>query len=211
MQILPGILEQDWSAIESKLNVARQFSDTIHLDIIDGKFVDNITFLDPEPFKKYSQDIFIELHMMVEDPESIIEEWAGAGVRRFMGHIEHMPSQKDFVQRAKKYGEAGLALDGPTHIKAIKIPFEELNSILVYTSNKVGFSGPALMEERLDKIQHLKSLTNIPIEADGGVNERTITHAQEAGATRFVATSAIWSAGQPQENFTRLDSLLRTA
>src|SRR3989338_5135013 len=118
--------------------------------------------------------------MMVEEPAYYIERYAAAGFRRFLGHIEHMSSQQEFVSLAKQYGEVGLALDGPTHINSIKVPFEQLNSILVYTSNRVGFAGPPLMDDRLDKIRHLKKLTNIPIEADGGIKDKSVERAKAA-------------------------------
>lgn len=204
MQIIPGVLEKDWNAIENKFKQIKTFTNTVHIDIIDGKFVNNKTFIDPEPFKKYSGELFLELHMMVIDPVKLVEPWGKAGFRRFLGHVEHMSSQKEFVDEAKKYGEAGLALDGPTHISAIKIPFDELDAILIYTSNRVGFSGPPLMEERLDKIRHLRKLTNIPIEADGGINDKTIERAGDAGATRFVSTSYISSSQNPSEQYNKL-------
>lgn len=208
LQIIPGILEQDWPAIESKLKQIITFANTVHVDIIDGKFVNNKTFLDPAPFKKYSNELLLELHMMVQEPINLLQEWGKAGFKRFLGHVDHMSSQKDFVSQAKKFGEAGLALDGPTHISAIKVPFEELDAILIYTSNQVGFSGPPMMEERLYKIRHLRKLTNIPIEADGGVNNQTIIRAKEAGASRFVATSNIWNSENPQEQYNKLRSLI---
>jgi ribulose-phosphate 3-epimerase len=142
--------------------------------------------------------------MMVIDPIELVKPWAAAGFKRFLGHIEHMTSQAEFVSEAKKYGEVGLALDGPTHVAQIKIPLEQLDTILVYTSNQVGFSGPPLMEERLDKVRHLKKLTDIPIEVDGGISDRTIVRAKEAGATRFVSTSYIFDSNTPAERYKTL-------
>ncbi|HVZ12125.1 MAG TPA: hypothetical protein VG965_03785 [Patescibacteria group bacterium] len=208
LQIIPGVLEKDWESIETKLETIKSFSRTVHVDIIDGVFVDNKTFLDPTPFKKYSEILNLELHMMVEEPINIIDAWASAGFKRFLGHIEHMSSQKEFVAAAKKYGEVGLALDGPTHIQAIKVPYDDLDSILIYTSHRVGFSGPPLMEDRLDKIRHLRKLTNIPIEVDGGINDKSIERAKAAGATRFVTTSYLFGNGNPHEKYTHLQSLL---
>lgn len=204
MQVIPGILEKDWNAIETKLQKIKTFTNIAHIDIIDGLFVNNKTHLDPKPFVKYSRDLYLELHMMVIDPVKILEEWADAGFRRFLGHIEHMSDQTEFIKEAKKYGEAGLALDGPTHINSIKIPFEQLDTILIYTSNRVGFSGPPLMEDRLDKIRHLRKLTHVPIEADGGINDQTIISAKSAGATRLVSTSNIWRAENPADHFRKL-------
>ena len=207
-QIIPGILEKDWDSIEAKLNQILTFTNVAHIDIIDGKFVNNKTFLDPKPFKKYADRIFLEVHMMVEEPADYIGAFAGAGFRRFIGHVEKMSDQKEFVELAKKFGEAALALDGPTHIKHIKVPFEELDSILIYTSHRVGFSGPPRMDDRLDKVRHLKKLTNVPIEVDGGINNKTIERAKTTGASRFVATSAIWNSENPSERFKLLNEFI---
>ena len=207
-QIIPGILERDWDSVEAKIEIAAKFTNTLHIDIIDGRFVNNKTFLDPEPFKKYSDKMFLELHMMVEEPIDYVEEWANAGVKRFLGHIEQMTSQEEFVNEAKKYGEAGLALDGPTHIHAIKVPYETLDSILIYTSNQVGFSGPPMMDDRLDKIRHLKKLTNIPIEVDGGVSDKTILKAKAAGASRFISTSFLFHSEDPISRFNKLKEII---
>jgi ribulose-phosphate 3-epimerase len=208
MQVIPGILEKDWDSIEPKLEQIKTFTNTVHIDIIDGKFVNNRTFLDPEPFRKYSGQIFLELHMMVIDPIEYVEKWAAAGFRRFLGHIEHMSSQKEFIDEAKKYGEAGFALDGPTHINAIKIPLETLDAVLVYTSNQVGFSGPPLMYDRLDKIRHLKKLASIPIEVDGGINDKTAKQAKDAGADRFVSTSFLWHGKDPEQQYRTLQEII---
>lgn len=208
MRIIPGVLEKDWNSVEEKLELIKSFTNTVHIDIIDGKFVDNKTFLEAAPFAKYKDSLFMELHMMVVDPESYIERWAKAGIKRFIGHVEHMTSQKDFVAEAKKHGEAGLALDGPTHISAIKLPYDQMDSILVYTSHRVGFSGPPLMDERLDKVRHLRKLTNIPIEVDGGINDKSIELARDAGATRFVATSYITGSENFKERFELLSQKL---
>lgn len=208
LQVIPGILEQSWDAIEAKLEQIKTFTNTVHIDIIDGKFADNRTFLDPVPFKKYSGSLFLELHMMVEEPADLIEEWGKAGFKRFLGHIEHMSSQKEFVEQAKKYGEAGLALDGPTHVSAIKTDLNTLDTILVYTSNRVGFSGPPLMDDRLDKVHHLKRLAKAPIEVDGGISDRTIVRARIAGADRFVATSFIWRSENPAGQYQKLKDLV---
>ena len=208
MQIIPGILEKNWENIEAKLEQIKTFTNIAHIDIIDGQFVNNRTFLDPEPFRKYATELFLELHMMVIDPVELIESWAAAGFRRFLGHVEHMSSQKEFVEQAKKHGEAGLALDGPTHVSQIKIPFEQLDTILIYTSNRVGFSGPPMMDDQLDKVRHLRRLTNIPVEVDGGISNRTIIRAKDAGATRFIATSHIWRSENPADQYKTLREII---
>ena len=68
-EVLPGINDQEWDEIERKIELVKPFAKVIHIDLLDGKFAERTTFLDPKPFSKYSQDIFFELHMMVEEPE----------------------------------------------------------------------------------------------------------------------------------------------
>lgn len=207
LEIIPGILEQEWSEIERKLKVVKPFSKTVHIDIIDGKFADNLTFLDPEPFKKYSKDFFFELHMMVENPINYIAPWSRAGFKRFIGHIEKMPDISAFIEEAKKYGEVGLAIDEPTDIDALdKINLDNLDCLVVM-SIKAGASGQAFQPQLLEKVRTLRKKTNIPIEVDGGISSETILLAKEAGATRFVANSYLFN-GDPEENFKKLHSCL---
>lgn len=202
-EIIPGILEKEWVKIEEKIEKVKPFARTIHLDLLDGKFAENTTFLDPEPFKKYSSDITFELHMMVEDPLSYIEKWAQAGIRRFIGHIEKMPDQVAFVATAQRFGEVGLAIDGPTTLDNITVPFQDLDTILCMTI-KAGFSGQSFQTEHLEKVKKLSQMFLSPIEVDGGINDKTILQAKDAGATRFITTSYLFGCDNLEEAFTNL-------
>lgn len=192
MEIIPGILEKNWKEIEKKIERVKPFVNTIHVDLIDGKFVNNTTFPDPEPFKTYTDELFFELHMMVEEPINYLESWAAAGFKRFLGHIERISSPAEFIARGQLLGEVGLAIDGPTELGGIVVSYDDLDAILIYTADQAGFSGPALNPLRLDKITKLREKTTLPIEVDGGINERTIVDAKNAGATRFVSTSFLF-------------------
>ncbi len=208
LEIIPGILEKDWSEIERKLEIAKPFAKSIHVDIIDGKFAPNITFLDPMPFFKYSQELFFELHMMVENPTQYLEPFAKAGFKRFIGHIEKMPEQEEFVAKAQLLGEVGLAIDGPTDLSAIKVPFSDLDCILMMTI-KAGQSGQEFNPEYLKKIEMLKLIQydngGTPIiEVDGGINSETIVRAKNAGAARFVANSFLFQSSNPQAQYEML-------
>src|SRR5947209_3533755 len=110
-EIIPGILEQEWSEIERKIELVRPFARTIHIDLLDGEFAPNKTFADPTPFAKYTKDIAFELHMMVDEPIKHLERWAEVGFRRFIGHIEKMSDQAEFVAQGQLLGEVGLAVD----------------------------------------------------------------------------------------------------
>ena len=197
-EIIPGILEKEWSEIEKKVEIIRPFVKTIHVDLLDGKFAQNTTFADPKPFEKYTKDIFFELHMMVDDPIIYLKPWADAGFRRFIGHVEKMPDQVAFVAQGQAFGEVGLAVDAQTSVDKINVSFADLDCLLVMTV-QAGFSGQKFIYDNLEKVKALRSKTTIPIEVDGGINEQTILRAKEAGATRFIATSYLFHATDPQK------------
>jgi ribulose-phosphate 3-epimerase len=200
VEILPGILEKEWGEIEKRFEAYRGIAAGVHVDLIDGKFAANTTFLDPVPFKKYSQDFLLELHMMVEDPIQYLKPFADAGFARFVGQIEKMPDQVAFVAQGQLLGEVGLGIDADTPVDAIKVPLDDLDSILVMAV-KAGFSGQGFLERSLEKVQELSLKTIIPIEVDGGVNDKIIGMGCRAGAERFVATSFLFSAGTPAEQY----------
>jgi ribulose-phosphate 3-epimerase len=207
-EILPGILEKDWKEIERKLEIYRPFAKRIHVDFLDGKFAPNATFLDPAPFAKYAQDFILEAHMMLDDPINYLKPFASAGFQRFIGHVEKMPDQVDFVAAAELLGEVGLGIDADTPLDAIKVSLEDLDTILIMTV-KAGFSGQQFMEQNLDKVKQLIEKTTIPIEVDGGVNESTIKVGCAAGVSRFVATSFLFGAETPEKQYQLLKESTR--
>ena len=133
----PGTENKSWDEIQKKIDAVKPFIRTIHIDVCDGKFAPNTTFADPEPFRKYINDmatsrsgwvaedkgILFEVHLMVEDPISQLKKWADVGFSRFIGQIEKMPNQEEFVAEAQLLGEVGLAVDGPTSLDDVKVDY----------------------------------------------------------------------------------------
>jgi ribulose-phosphate 3-epimerase len=204
--VIPGILENNWIEIEKKLQILKPFSRSVHIDVIDGKFAPTVSFLETEPFKKYKDDFFMEVHLMVEDPLSYLKEYAGAGFKRFLGHIEKMENLEEFIAQGQIFGEVGIALDSETQVESLNIPFDDIDTILLM-SVKAGKSGQEFMPDVLEKIKNIKLKTQIPIEIDGGINEKTIIEAKKIGVQRFVATSFIFSSSDPMQSFEKLTSL----
>ena len=193
IEIIPGILEKEWSAIEKKINIVKPFAKTVHIDLIDGIFAANTTFADPRAFVPYTKDIAFELHMMVDNPLQYVKPWAEVGFRRFIGHIEKMPDQVEFVAHAQQYGEVGLALDGPTPLSALQVPLRDLDMVLILTV-KAGASGQPFDARDIEKVRQLRAQDPfLPIAIDGGVHADSIQKVCTAGVTRCVATSAIFS------------------
>ena len=148
--------------------------------------------------------------MMVVEPITYIETFAAAGFKRFLGHIEMMSDQEAFVAKAQTFGEVGLVLDGPTALSEVKVPLIDLDCMRCYTSEKVGFSGPPFMEERLEKVSEIRAKNGdiFPIEIDGGVTNESIVLAKNAGATRFISTSFLFNKGDIEHQFTLLREAL---
>lgn len=202
--ILPGILEQDFAAIEQKLQTVAPFAKAVHVDLLDGKFAPNTTLLDPAPFAKYAKEIFFEVHMMVEDPLSYVDAFAKAGFRRFVGHVEHMESQEAFVAKVQQAGEVGLALDVGSTRAAIHVPLIDLDAILVMTV-KAGFSHQSFLPEQLRFVTELAREAKTVIEVDGGVNNETLQQAKQAGASRFVSTGFLFKAPDARAQYHKLE------
>lgn len=205
-EIIPGILEKDWPAIEQKLSVLQNITQTVHIDLIDGKFANNTTFLDPKAFEKYNKQFFFELHMMVDNPLQYLQPFAQAGFKRFIGHVEKMPSIDDFVAQAELLGEVGLAIDTHTPVESLKLNLDDLDSILLMTVD-AGFSGQVFQDKMLEKVKVIRAKSdNLPITVDGGMNEGTILLARTAGANRFIVTSNLFAAEDIKLQFTRLQA-----
>jgi ribulose-phosphate 3-epimerase len=220
----PGTENKNWKEVEQKINMLKTFVRTIHIDVCDGKFAPNTTFADPEPFKEYIKQmstersgwvtedtgILFEIHLMVEEPINHLKRWADVGFTRFIGQIEKMSSQEDFIAQAQLFGEVGLAVDGPTPLDTVKVSYDDLDVLLFYTGDRAGFSGKSFQEDRLDKVRAIRKVQEyLPIEVDGGINDETIAIAAAAGVTRFVTTGFLFGLETPEKQYKLLEQKLQ--
>jgi len=204
--IIPAILEKDWEEIEKKLETCREFAKTVHIDFIDGKFVDDASFQNLEPFKKYSEYFNLEAHLMVEEPINYLEKLSNAGFKRFIGHVEKMSDQVSFVAKGERLGAIGLALDVNTSLDSIEINLDDLDMVLLM-SVVAGKSGQEFDPRVLEKIKTLRSGYLGKIEIDGGINDVTLSEAKDAGADDFCVTSFLFT-DDPKHRFRTLENLL---
>lgn len=204
----PGTFVKDEKEWVDKIELVRPFAHTIHVDVVDGIFAPNTTIAEPEWFAQFSKDFILEIHLMTDDPAQHLKKWADAGFRRFIGQVERMSDQAEFVAQAQHLGEAVLALDKPSQVDAIKVPIEDLDGLLVMTI-QAGLSGQKFEESLLEKVKQLREKTSLPIEVDGGINDQTIATAAEAGANRFVATSFLYNFDPPEKQFQVLQERLK--
>ncbi|MBP9716378.1 MAG: hypothetical protein KBD51_00355 [Candidatus Levybacteria bacterium] len=203
--IIPTILEQSWEEIEKKFETYKGFAKSVHIDFLDGKFEENLTFLDPVPFSKYSEYFDLEAHLMVEEPIDYIEDLSKSGFKTFLGHIEKMSDQVEFVARGQELGGVGLALDIDTLVSDIKVSYEDLDRILLMGIH-AGASGRPFDERVFSKIKEIKDKGFTNIEIDGGVSEITLPKLKEKGANMFCVNSFLFK-GDPKSQFRILESL----
>lgn len=204
MGILPSILEKDWSEIEKKLEICQGFARSVHIDFIDGKFAENSTFLDPQPFSDYAEYFQLEAHLMVINPIDYLDSLFAAGFKTVIAQVEHMQDQIAFVAKAQQLGGVGLAIDLDSPLSAIRVAKEDLDQILLL-SVKAGHSHQAFDPRVIDKLKTLKNeyLGNIAI--DGGISAGNIESLFEAGARSFAANSYIFANEDPESRFRELE------
>lgn len=204
VKIIPAILAKTKEEFEQKVAAARSFATEFQLDIMDGRFVPNATWGDPEEIKKMNLPPY-EVHLMVSNPENEIEKWVTAGAKRIFFHFEAIADARAVIQKIKSFGaEAGIAINPETPVSSITDFFDILDAVLVMGVNP-GFSGQEFQPITIQKIKEIKKLNpNIVIEVDGGVNLDNAVELSEAGADELVTASAIFSADDPKIAYEKL-------
>lgn len=200
IKIAPSILASDFARLgEEVKDVEAAGADYIHVDVMDGHFVPNITIGAPivralRPVTSLPLDV----HLMIENPDQYIEEFADAGANILTVHAEACPHLHRTIQLIKSKGvKAGVVINPATPVDAIKHVIEDVDLVLLMTVNP-GFGGQAFIDRVLSKITETKQLAESlgvapEIEVDGGVNADTARACIEAGATVLVAGSAIYN------------------
>jgi len=198
--IAPSILSADFSKLGDEIRaVENAGADWIHVDVMDGHFVPNIT-MGPIVVKavKNVTSLPIDVHLMIENPDNYIPDFAKAGATHISIHVEACAHLNRSIQFIKEFdASAGVVLNPSTPLSSIEWVLEYLDYIEIMSVNP-GFGGQAFIENSLDKIRVLRGMIqerglSTLIQIDGGVNEKTIAEISEAGVDVFVSGSAIFS------------------
>ena len=202
VEIVPSILSADFARLAEEIAGAeRGGASILHLDVMDGHFVPNLTIGPPvvESVRKATR-MRLDVHLMIENPDLYIPEFARAGADIIVVHAEATNHLHRTVQLIKSFGKkAGVSLNPATSLHHLDYILEELDLVLLMTVNP-GFGGQSFIESCLPKIHALRAMLDkrgleAELEVDGGVKIENIERVSHAGADVFVAGSAVFSSG----------------
>ncbi len=206
IRLAPSILSADFSALGRDIDaITRGGADQVHVDVMDGHFVPNLTIGVPvvRSLRK-ATSLPLDVHLMITDPDRFIEPFIDAGANLVSVHVEVLPHLHRTIGLIKKLGaQAGVVLNPSTPVGAIAEVAADVDFVLVMSVNP-GFGGQVFIPRSLAKIRAVRALldaagnTTAPIEVDGGVDLVTVAPVVEAGGDWLVAGQAVFGAGNPE-------------
>ena len=205
VKISPSILASDYANLQSELERIST-SDMIHVDVMDGHFVPNISIGAPVTAAcKKVCDVPFDVHLMISNPLDYAEDFAKAGADIICFHSECDSDTEETIDKILSLGKkAGLAIKPSTPIDEVVKYLDKLSMVLVMTVEP-GFGGQSFMESTMPKVEAIRKINpDIDIEVDGGINAETIKIAAKAGANVFVAGSAVFKSENPAETIALL-------
>jgi ribulose-phosphate 3-epimerase len=213
--IAPSILSADFSKLGDEIkSVEKAGADWIHVDVMDGHFVPNITIgpLIVEAARRITS-LPLDVHLMIENPDRYIEDFAKAGADLISVQVEACPHLNRTIQMIKSLDlRAGVVLNPSTTLSAIEWILEDVDFVMIMSVNP-GFGGQKFIPNSIDKIRALRKMfqdrgLSKLIEIDGGVNEKTIKIISDAGVDVFVAGSAIFKSQDYKETIFKFRELI---
>lgn len=206
--IAPSILSADFANLAEEIQmISKAGADWVHVDVMDGHFVPNITIGIPvvKSLKKVSQ-LPLDVHLMIAEPEKYVDAFCKAGADYLTIHVESTKDPAHVMQMIRSRGvKAGITLRPRTDVADL-VPFLGFADLVLVMTVEPGFGGQSFMEDQVHKIEFLRkyreqNALDFLIEVDGGIQESTVALCREAGAEVFVAGSAVFQGERSVENY----------
>ena len=200
MIIAPSLLASDFTRFGKEAGrAAKSGAEWLHLDIMDGQFVPNISFGPAvvAAVRPHAKNLFFDVHLMCDKPEILLEPFVKAGADQLTVHVELGDKVPQLLWKIKSLGKkVGLAVNPPTSIAAVQPYLDKIDLLLVMTVNP-GFGGQSFIHECLPKIQQAdfwrrERKLNYRLEVDGGITDQTAAECARAGADTFVAGTSLF-------------------
>lgn len=217
IQIAPSILSADFCRLGEEIRaVDKAGCDIIHIDVMDGNFVPNITIgpLVVQAVRAVTRKD-LDVHLMIADADKYVDAFASAGADWITVHVEACSHLHRTVSRIKELGKkAGVVLNPATSLSTLDYVLEEVDLVMLMSVNP-GFGGQSFIPSTLAKIWELRQRIDamglvVDIEVDGGISENTISDVAEAGANVFVAGSAVYGSNDYEQTITSLKKFAET-
>jgi ribulose-phosphate 3-epimerase len=192
MRIAPSILAADFADLSGEIEAVDSV-ELLHLDVMDGHFVPNISFGPPVIESLRSRtDVYFDTHLMIEQPDRYVDTFEAAGVDRLTVHAEACDDTAAVVDQIHDAGlDAGVAINPDTPVETIEPLLDDIDLALVMTVQP-GFGGQSFMYETVEKVEQRAAISDVEIEVDGGVDAETGPECAEAGADTFVIGSSLF-------------------
>lgn len=204
LQIAPSILSADFGRLAEDIARVQQSADLLHVDIMDGRFVPNITMgpMVVEAVRR-ATDLPLDVHMMIVEPDRYLSDFRKAGADMISVHVEACPHLERTIDQIHQLGAlAGVAINPATPVETLVDIFDELDYVLVMSVNP-GFGGQKFWPRALEKLQRVRQLRGDRdrplIAVDGGINQDTAPLVRAHGAEILVAGSYVFGAADPVE------------
>lgn len=206
IRLAPSILSADFARLGHEISAAeRGGADLIHVDVMDGHFVPNITIGPPvvRAIKRVAT-VPLDVHLMIQEPDRYLDDFVDAGASMLSVHVEVLPHLHRTIAAIKKRGaKAGVVLNPSTPVVMIEEVAGDVDFVLVMSVNP-GFGGQTFIPRSVEKIRAVRRVLEgarnpAPIEVDGGVDLTTVAHVVQAGAEILVAGHAIFGGRQPEQ------------
>ena len=202
VKIYPSLLSADFYNLERDIQKVKDIADGLHMDVMDGNFVPNISFGNPIiKAVKENTNIYLDTHLMIDNPEKYIDSFSKYSDSLTI-HYEATNHLDRTINAIKEKGiKAGVSINPHTSIYLLENILNIVDSVLIMSVNP-GFGGQSFIEYSYDKIKSLKEMIdmkklNVNIQVDGGVNKDKIKPLYDAGATEFISGSAIFKSNNP--------------